>query len=101
MQSWLCTRGPVLLEGHVRYSKTEPLVDRVELLDANPQYAHVRYPDGRETTVFIRHLAPVKGTAEDESSCVIEVPITSNCRDVPNQESVVTPAHCCPYWAYF
>ncbi len=25
---------------------------------ANPQYAHIRHADGRETTVSIRHLAP-------------------------------------------
>ena len=30
----------------------------MELLEANPNYAHVRYPDGRETTVSIKHLAP-------------------------------------------
>ena len=30
----------------------------MELLEANPNYAHVRYPDGRKTTVSIKHLAP-------------------------------------------
>ena len=30
----------------------------MELLQANPHYAHVRYPDGRETTVAMKHLAP-------------------------------------------
>ena len=30
----------------------------MELLEANPNYAHVRYPDGRETTVSIKYLAP-------------------------------------------
>lgn len=61
--SWLCNPGPVLLKRHVRHSKTEPLVDEVELLEANPQYAHIRYPDGRETTVSIRHLAPAGDTS--------------------------------------
>ena len=56
--TWLTSPGLVLLKRHVRQSKTEPLVDEVELLQANPQYAHVRYPDGRETTVSLRHLAP-------------------------------------------
>ena len=41
----------------MRQCKTEPLVDEVELLQANPQYAHVRDPDGRETTIFTRHTA--------------------------------------------
>ena len=57
--SWLITSGPVLLECHVRTNKDEPLVDKVELLQANPQYAHVRYTDGQETTVSLHHLAPL------------------------------------------
>ena len=57
--TWLATPGPVLLKRQVRSdSKTDPLVDEVESLEANPNYAHVRYPDGRETTVSIKHLAP-------------------------------------------
>jgi len=62
LPSWLCEQGTVLLRRHVRHSKTEPLVDEVELLQANPNYAHVRYADGRETTVSTRHLAPAEGT---------------------------------------
>ncbi|XP_048583013.1 uncharacterized protein LOC125561953 [Nematostella vectensis] len=56
--TWMSEPGPVLLKRHVRASKTDPLVDEVELLQANPHYAHVRYPDGRETTVSTKHLAP-------------------------------------------
>lgn len=61
--TWLASPGPVLLKRHVRQSKTEPLVEEVELLQANPHYAHVRYHDGRETTVATKHLAP-KGREE-------------------------------------
>ena len=32
----------------------------MELLQANPNYAHVRYADGRKTTVSTRHLAPAE-----------------------------------------
>ena len=64
LPTWLCMPGPVLLKRHVRHSKAEPLVDQVELLQANPQFAYVRYPDGRETTVSIRHLAPAGESAE-------------------------------------
>ena len=54
----------------MRHSKTEPIVDEVELLQANPQYAHIRYLDGRETTVSMRHLAPAGKVATDEGeSC--------------------------------
>ena len=59
MPSWLITPGPVLLKPYVRTSKDDSLVDKVELQQANPQYAHIRYADGREMTVSIRHLAPL------------------------------------------
>ena len=41
---------------NVRHSKYELLT--VELLEANPHYAYVRLPDGRETTVSVKQLAP-------------------------------------------
>ena len=59
MPSWLITPGAVLLKCHVCTSKDNPLVDEVELLQANPQYAHIWCTDGRETTVSIHHLAPL------------------------------------------
>lgn len=31
----------------------------VKLLDANPEYARVQFQDGRESTVFLQHLAPI------------------------------------------
>jgi len=58
LPSWLTYPGPVLLRKHVRTHKSDPLVERVQLLHANPQYAYVAYPDGREDTVSIRDLAP-------------------------------------------
>lgn len=58
LPTWLSHPGPVLMRNHVRANKYEPIVQEVELLEANPDYAHVRLPDGRETTVSIRHLAP-------------------------------------------
>ncbi|KRX64713.1 hypothetical protein T06_6567 [Trichinella sp. T6] len=44
--------------------KHDPLVEEVELLEANPKYAHVRLTYGRES---VRHLAPAGGkcVAED------------------------------------
>ena len=50
----------------MRQGKTEPLIDEMELLQANPKYACVRYPDGRETTGSIRHLAPTGDKTECE-----------------------------------
>ena len=43
---------------NVQHSKYDPGVQEVDLLECNPQYAHVRMPDGRETTVSLRQLAP-------------------------------------------
>ena len=57
LPSWLMSPGPVLLRRFVR-NKNEPLVDEVELLDSNPSYENIRHPDGRETTVSVRDLAP-------------------------------------------
>ena len=31
----------------------------VEVLEVNPNYAHVRFNNGRETTVSLRHIAPL------------------------------------------
>ena len=50
--------SPVYFKRNVRFSKTEPLVDEAELQQANSHYAHIRFPDGRETTVSTKGLAP-------------------------------------------
>ena len=41
MPTWLLTPGPVLLKRHVCTSKSDPLLNEVELLQDNPQYAHI------------------------------------------------------------
>ena len=56
--SWLSMSGQVLLKKHVRKSKYDPLIKEVELIEANPQYVHIRYPKRKETTVSAWHLAP-------------------------------------------
>ncbi|XP_042903296.1 uncharacterized protein [Parasteatoda tepidariorum] len=58
LPTWLTIPGPILMKNHNRSNKYQPMVQEVELLEANPGYAHVRLPDGRETTVNVRHLAP-------------------------------------------
>ncbi|XP_046862179.1 uncharacterized protein LOC124455579 [Xenia sp. Carnegie-2017] len=59
LPTWLQSPGPVLLRRYVRTSKNDPLVDQVELKEANPTYAHIKYLDGRESTVSLRDLAPL------------------------------------------
>ena len=56
--TWPATPGPLYMKCQVHTSKMDPRVEEVELLQANPHYAQVRYPDGRETTVATKHLAP-------------------------------------------
>ena len=58
LPSWLTTPGPVLVKRHVRQSKYDPIVDEAEFLEANPQYAHVRFSNGKESTVSLRDMTP-------------------------------------------
>ena len=71
---WLSNPGPVFLKRYVRRSKYEPLVDKVELIESNPNYAHIRYPNGREDTVSLRDLAPIGNTNESVEGVSTEVP---------------------------
>ena len=57
----LLSQQPVLLKKHNRVSKYDPMVEEVDLLDANSNYALVRFPNGRESTVSTKHLAPAAG----------------------------------------
>ncbi|XP_059823861.1 uncharacterized protein LOC132393092 [Hypanus sabinus] len=60
LPAWLTSPGPVLLRKHAQSNKYSPLVELVHLLHANPQYAYVVLPDGREDTVSVRDLAPAR-----------------------------------------
>ena len=53
---WLVQPGPVLLRRFI-INKKQPRVDTVELIEANPNFAHIRFPDGRESTVSVSDLA--------------------------------------------
>jgi len=62
LPTWLATSGQVLMKRlPPPNSKYDPAITQVELLEANPEYSFVRLPDGRETTVSNRHLAPMGG----------------------------------------
>ena len=58
LPTWLMTPGPILIKNYYRTNKYEPLVNEVELIDANPNFAKVRYHDGTEANVSIKDLAP-------------------------------------------
>ena len=84
LPSWLCEPGTVLKKVHVRRSKYDPLTEEVELIDANPSYAHIRYPDGREDTVSLRHLAPSGNNIGPEEMIS---PLPENSISVPSEMS--------------
>ena len=71
---WLSNPGSVLLRNFVRANKNDPLVKTVELLEANQVYAHIRTPDGRETTVSTRDLAPYPGRKRGGGVCYGTIP---------------------------
>ena len=58
LPAWLCSRGLVMLRKFVQLNKNNDLVEEVQLLDANPSYANIRYSDGREGNVSISDLSP-------------------------------------------
>ena len=67
LPSWLLQPGEVLLKRFGRNSKYEPCVDVVKLLEATPNYAHIKFPDGREDTVALRNLAPYPSSSKEEA----------------------------------
>ena len=90
MPSWLSSPGPVLLKRHVRNSKYEPLVDQVHLIEANPQYAHVRFPNGRESTVSIRHLKPTTSDNIENSSTNPQNVVTTTSEQPNDQQETLS-----------
>ncbi|XP_063222991.1 uncharacterized protein LOC134531237 isoform X1 [Bacillus rossius redtenbacheri] len=85
LPSWLTTPGKILMKNHVRQSKYDPLVQEVTLLEANPDYALVQLPDGKETTVNLRHLAPAGDIVNNEPN--LEDVNFPNLADDPNQHT--------------
>ena len=88
--SWLLTPGPVLLRKHVQQSKYDPSTVEVELISANPNYAHIRKPNGQEGTVSIRDLAPAPHNSNFSDSPQVEsvpeqLPMTTESSTSPSQ----------------
>ena len=67
LPSWLSQPGPVLLKKHVR-RKDELPVEQVDLIEpANPNFAFIRYPSGREARVSTGNLAKLPPLAAEET----------------------------------
>ena len=92
LPDWLSTPGAtILMKRHQRNSKYEPLTDRVELVNCNPQYAQVRLPNGRETSVSLRDLAPLGDSLPAAGDVNIEN--TDDVTDVPAELSGDVEVH--------
>ena len=59
LPSWLINPGPVLLRNFEKVNKNDVLVRRVELLEANPNYAIIKDAKGTTKAVSTKDLAPV------------------------------------------
>ena len=95
LPGWLCEPGPVLLRNFKRASKYEPLVSEVELVHANPNYALVRFPCGRESNVSLKDLAPAGDTTTTQSDT--EPPrLDTNVNVFPNTNSENTNLNILP-----
>ena len=69
LPTWLSMPGPILLRHHVRTSKYELLVVEVVLLEQNPQYSHIRFINGRESTVSVSDSAPARNSLQSGGCC--------------------------------
>lgn len=89
LPNWLLKPGKVLLRKFVRNSKYEPSVIKVDLLEANFQYAKIRYGCGRESTVSIRDLAPCGALSINDHS----YDLSKRQIDMFDEENVNTPTN--------
>jgi len=85
LPTWLITPNTVLLK--IVRNKSEPLRDEVELLDANPKTALVRFPDGRESTVSVSDLAPLSDMSDHEPCDVPETTTENRTSDTETVQS--------------
>ena len=82
----------MLAKKNVRASKYDDLVEEVDLLHANPEYAWIKRKDGTESTVSLRQLAP-RGNGNntyqnDEPSSLEDSPILSPIHEEDHPDSL-------------
>ena len=74
----LTSNNKAFFRRFIRHSKSDPYVDEVERVNVNPTYAEVRYLNGREATVSIRHPSPCPNEVVDFCDKSSESDITEN-----------------------
>jgi hypothetical protein len=60
LPTWLVGASKVLLRKHTRLSKYDDLCEEVEIVSLQPESAQVRFASGREASVSLRDIAPLK-----------------------------------------
>ena len=86
---WLCEPGEVLLKRFGGRSKYDPIVEVVELREANSTHARIRFRDGREDSVALRHLArfPRSDRSQDSAENVLPDVSSTNPTSSPDISS--------------
>ena len=86
---WLCEPGEVLLKQFGGRGKYDPIVEVVELLEANPTHARIRFRDGQEDSVALRHLAcfPRSDTPQDSVENILPDVSSANLTSSPDISS--------------
>ena len=87
-----------MLHRYVRHTNNDPLVNEVELTYVNPTYAHIRYPDGRESTVSHMDLLPCP-PSHDLHTPAIPVCNTDNFQQQPIENDNKPRTNCDPICA--
>ena len=64
------------------------MFNEVDLLDANPSFAHIRFPDGHESTVSTTDLDPCQRITalEPSSELTNDLPATGTTEEVENAQ---------------
>ena len=80
MPDWLLSANNVYLRRFVR-NKSDPLVDKVKLLEANPSYCTIEYPDGRKDNVSTHDISYVEDGMLEEGPEISEFSFS----ELPNE----------------
>ena len=78
--------GEVLLKQFGGRSKYDPIVEVVELLEANPTHARIRHRDGREDSVALKHLARFPRSDPPQDSAENILPDVSSTNPTPSPD---------------
>ena len=94
LPAWPTAPGPVLLRKFVKVHKNNDLVE-VQLIDANPTYANIRYADGRKGTVSIEDLAPCLDGSLAKKLDISDAKFPEKMKmiDCPDNAELQTPAN--------